>query len=123
MSNPTPVTVNGATFTSGRQPQAHAALRTAFEMRVFDGFGPEDKELSAHKLSAITNTEELLIGNCQSASLNGSVACSNLLFLVRIMRALACLGIFDEVDESKWASNNISKKLASRAFRTFTMGL
>ena len=68
MFTPTLIDVNRATFTLDRQPQAHAALLTAYEMRVFDGFGPKDKQLSAYELSAITNVEELLMSNCQSVS-------------------------------------------------------
>ena len=92
-------------------------------MKFFDGFGPEDKELSAYELSAITGVEESLTGKFEIVSLDSSMACSHLLFLVRIMRALACLGIFDEVGESKWTSNNISKKLANRTYGTFAMGM
>ena len=39
------------------------------------------------------------------------------------MRALACVGIFDEVDENRWAANAISEKLADPDFQIFAMGL
>ena len=39
------------------------------------------------------------------------------------MRALACMGVYDEVSEGRWASNAISEKLADSTFGTFAMGL
>ena len=93
--------MNEATITSGRQPQAHTALLVAYEMKFFNAFGPEDKELSVYELISVTGAEELLLGRREIVPFKGSVACSRLLYLVRIMIALAYLGIFDEVDESK----------------------
>ena len=59
-------------------------------MKSFDAFGPEDKEPSTYELSSINSVEELL-GKLEIVPLEGSVTYSRLLFLVRIMRALACL--------------------------------
>ena len=82
-------------------PAAHAALRVALKVGLFEAFDTE--RATATELARRCGIDPLL--------------------MVRIMRALLCLGIFDEDDEEAYVQNILSKQLWSPAARAMIRGM
>ncbi|KAI9658360.1 MAG: hypothetical protein M1821_002493 [Bathelium mastoideum] len=83
--------------------QAQAALKVAHDLGFYSALKNEESGLDASELAARCGCDPLLTA--------------------RIMRALGCVGIVDEVSENRWASNGTSAKLADPLFSTFAVGL
>lgn len=82
-------------------PAAHAALRVAFQIKLFEAFTAE--RATATELASRCDTDPTL--------------------MARIMRALLCLGIFDEVGEETYVQNLLSRPLRDPAARAMIRGM
>lgn len=82
-------------------PAAHAALRVAFKVRLFEAFDSE--RATAEELAHRCGVDPLL--------------------MTRIMRALRCIGIFDEDGENAYVQNLLSRPLMNPATRAMTRGM
>ena len=82
-------------------PAPHAALRVAFNIKLFDAFDTE------------TSTARDLAQRCGIDPV----------LMARIMRALLCVGIFDEVGEDTYAHNLLSRPLTNPAARAMIRGM
>ncbi|MCJ1374872.1 hypothetical protein MMC20_006105 [Loxospora ochrophaea] len=91
-----------ALFKIAKGPVGHAALRTAFRMRIFEVFPPSERA-TATDLADRTGTEHQL--------------------MTRILRALPGIGIFVEVDKETYCHNALSKALCHPLYQTLVMGM
>lgn len=82
-------------------PAAHAALRVAFKVRLFEAFDSE--RATAGELAHRCGVDPLL--------------------MTRIMRALLCVGIFDEDGENAYVQNLLSRPLMNPAARAMIRGM
>ena len=82
-------------------PAAHAALRVAFKVGLFEAFDAERA------------TADALAHRCAVAPL----------LMTRIMRALLCIGIFDEDGEETYVHNLLSRPLTNPAARAMIRGM
>ena len=82
-------------------PAPHAALRVAFNIKLFEAFDTE------------TSTGKDLAQRCGV----------DLVLMARIMRALLCIGIFDEVGEETYTHNLLSRPLMNPAARAMIRGM
>ena len=82
-------------------PAAHAALRVAFNIKLFEAFDSE------------TSTAQDLAQRCGVDPV----------LMARIMRALLCIGIFDEVGEETYTHNLLSRPLMNPAARAMVRGM
>ena len=86
-------------------PGPHAALRVAFNIKLFEAFDDEDAEetSTARELAARCGVDAVL--------------------MARLMRALICVGIFDEVGEDRYAHNLLSRPLREPGVRAMIRGM
>ena len=82
-------------------PAVHAALRVAFNIKLFEAFDAE------------TSTAQDLAQRCGVDPV----------LMARIMRALLCIGIFDEVGEETYTHNLLSRPLMNPAARAMVRGM
>ena len=82
-------------------PVAHAALRVALKISLFEAFNTQ--RATAKELAHRCNTDPLL--------------------MARIMRALICIGIFDEDGEEAYIHNVLSESLMNPAARALIKGM
>lgn len=82
-------------------PAAHAALRVAFKVRLFEAF--DSARATAEELAHRCGVDPLL--------------------MARIMRALLCIGIFDEDGENAYVQNLLSRPLMNPAARAMIKGM
>ena len=82
-------------------PAAHAVLRVAFQIQLFEAFTAE--RATATELASRCNTDPIL--------------------MARIMRALLFLGIFDEDGEETYVQNLLSRPLLDPAARAMIRGM
>ena len=82
-------------------PAPHAALRVAFNIKLFEAFNTE------------TSTAQDLAQRCGVDPV----------LMARIMRALLCIGIFDEVGEETYTHNLLSRPLMHPAARAMIRGM
>lgn len=82
-------------------PAAHAALRVALKIRLFEAF--DAKRATAEELAHRCGIDRLL--------------------MARIMRSLLCTGIFEEDGEEIYVQNLLSKPLMSPAARAMIRGM
>ena len=82
-------------------PAAHAALRVAFKIKLFEAFDAE--RATASELAHRCGVDPLL--------------------MARIMRALLCIGIFDEDGEEAYVQNLLSRPLMDPAARAMIRGM
>ena len=82
-------------------PAPHAALRVAFNIKLFEAFDTETS--TARDLAQRCGVDPVL--------------------MARIMRALLCIGIFDEVGEETYTHNLLSRPLMNPAARAMVRGM
>ena len=82
-------------------PAPHAALRVAFNIKLFEAFHTE------------TSTTQDLAQRCGVDPV----------LMARIMRALLCIGIFDEVGKETYTHNLLSRPLMNPAARAMIRGM
>ena len=82
-------------------PAPHAALRVAFNIKLFEAFHTE------------TSTAQDLAQRCAVDPV----------LMARIMRALLCIGIFDEVGEETYTHSLLSRPLMNPAARAMIRGM
>ncbi len=82
-------------------PVAHAALRVALKIKLFETFDAESA--TAEELAQRCGIDPVL--------------------MVRIMRALVCIGIFDENGEESYVHNLLSRPLMHQAARAMIRGM
>ena len=82
-------------------PAPHAALRVAFNIKLFEAFDTETS--TARDLAQRCGVDPVL--------------------MARIMRALLCIGIFDEAGEETYTHNLLSRPLMNPAARAMVRGM
>ena len=82
-------------------PAPHAALRVAFNIKLFEAFDTETS--TARDLAQRCGVDPML--------------------MARIMRALLCIGIFDEVGQETYTHNLLSRPLMNPAARAMIRGM
>ncbi|KAL2044617.1 hypothetical protein ABVK25_012312 [Lepraria finkii] len=98
--------LEGPTSTSWKIVQAsawHAALRTAYKMNLFDAIPRGQKPITAEALGSQIGADPTLVA--------------------RIMRALTCLGVCDEVEDNEYQHNLLSMHLGNPLLRTIFTGM
>ena len=99
------------------QPLAHAALRVAFKMKIFETF-EDDKAFTINEISSRVGVDSLLLGTLFSPTPSIKAKAELLQLLsARIMRALASVSIFLQENEESYAHTASSRALMSPTYR------